>query len=356
MQEKNNQLDFSNQKIFIGLDVHKKKWVVTIRMNNMELKTYSMEPSVERLAKYLRRNYPKAKYYSVYEAGFSGYWADRELRKNGIENIIVNPADVPTTNKEKEKKDDHKDSRKLARELENHTIQGIYIPPIELEELRSLSRLRSQFVEERARIKNRIKGFLLYYGKEFPGKNTRYWSDSLLSKLRAIKFSTSIAEETMSNYLEHLVLLQERVKTVEQLLRTTAEELNVMRTIKKIESIPGIGFVSAIVIYSELFDIKRFKKLDQLCSYIGLVPSTHSSGEKERTNGLTLRQKSYLKNIIIEASWIAVRRDPALTMSYSKFIQRMDSQKAIIKISKKLLNRIRYVWLNEKEYQLAIVK
>ena len=356
MQKKNNQLDFSKQKIFIGLDLHKKKWVVTIRMNHMELKTYSMEPSVEKLAKYLRKNYPKAKYYSVYEAGFSGYWADRELRRRGIENIIVNPADVPTTNKEKENKDDHKDSRKLARELENHTIKGIYIPPIELEELRSLSRLRSQFVEERARIKNRIKSFLSYYGKEFPGKNTRYWSESLLAKLRAIEFSTSIAEDSMNSYLEHLILLQEKVKTIEQLLRTTAEELNIMRIIKKIESIPGIGFVSAIVIYSELFDIKRFKKLDQLCSYIGLIPSTHSSGEKERINGLTLRQKSYLRNIIIEASWIAVRKDPALTMSYSKFIQRMDSQKAIIKIAKKLLNRIRYVWLNEKEYKLAMVK
>jgi len=56
------------------------------------------------LSKYFKKNYPNGKYYSVYEAGFSGYWMDRELRENGIENIIVNPADIPTTNREKEKK------------------------------------------------------------------------------------------------------------------------------------------------------------------------------------------------------------------------------------------------------------
>jgi len=104
MQKQNNKLDFSNQKIFIGIDVHKKKWVVSIRMHHIELKTYSMEPKVEQLVNYLKKNYPRASYYSVYEAGFSGYWIDRQLRKNGIRNIIVNPADIPTTNREKDKK------------------------------------------------------------------------------------------------------------------------------------------------------------------------------------------------------------------------------------------------------------
>lgn len=356
MRAQNKKIDFSNQRIFVGLDVHKKNWVVTIRMNNMELKTYSMEPSAEVLSNYLKRNYPNGKYYCVYEAGFSGYWIDRQLRNNGIENIIVNPADVPTTNREKEKKDDRKDSRKLARELENHTLEGIYIPSKEIEELRSLTRLRSQFVKEKARMKSRIKCFLFYYGKEFPGKNTRYWSSKLISKLRAINFTTIIAKECMSNYLDQIFTLQENVKEIERKLRISADQLGIMGIIKKIETIPGIGFVSAIVIYSELFDIKRFKKLDHLCSYIGLVPSTRSSGEKEKINGLTHRHKKYLKNIIIEAAWIAVRKDPALTISYSKLLKRMDSQKAIIKIAKKLLNRIRYVWINEKEYQLAVVQ
>ncbi len=356
MQNQNSKLDFSNQKVFIGIDVHKQSWVVTIRMNRIELKTYSMEPSVEQLVSHVKKNYPKAYYYSVYEAGFSGYWVDRKLKRNGIKNIIVNPADIPTTGREKDKKDDRKDSRKLARELESQTITGIYVPEETLEELRSLCRIRSQFVGEKARLKNRIQSFLSNYGKEFPGKKTRYWSDKLLSKLRSISYSTSIGKDSMGIYLKQLIVLQDNVKKIEKLLKTKSKEIGILGIIENLKTVPGIGFVTAIVIFTELIDINRFKSLDHLCSYVGIVPSTSSSGEKERVKGLTLRRKKYLKNIIIEAAWTAVRKDPALTMRYNELLKRMDSQKAIIKITKKILNRIRYVWKNNKEYQIAVVR
>jgi len=66
--------------------------------------------------------------------------------------------------------------------------------------------------------------------------------------------------------------------------------------------------------------------------------------------------KKYLKNIIIEASWIAMRKDPALTISYLQLLKRMQGQKAIIKIAKKVVNRIRYVWIHNTEYQLSVVR
>lgn len=355
MQKQNIQLDFSNQKVFIGIDVHKQNWVVTVRMHQIELKTFSMESSSEQLINHLEKNYPKAIYYSVYEAGFSGFWLDRELKGNGINNIVVNAADIPTTGREKDKKDDHKDSRKLARELENQTITGIYLPETSQEELRSLCRIRSQFAKEKARLKNRIQSYLLYYGKEFPGRSGRYWSKPLITKLRSINYSTFIAKDGMEIYLEELINLQDKLKKIENLLKESAKKLGVLGIIEKLRTIPGIGFITAITIYTEIIDITRFKKLDQLCCYIGLVPSTHSSGEKERITGLSKRQKKYLKRLLIEAAWIAIRKDPALTMSYLELLKRMGSQKAIIKIAKKLLNRIRYVWKNNKEYQVSVV-
>ena len=356
MQQQDNKLDFTNQKIFIGLDVHKNKWVVTIRMNHIELKTFSMEASAGQLIKYLQKHYPQAECSVVYEAVFSGYWIQRHLSSNGIAAIIVNPADIPTTGKEKDRKDDHKDSRKLARELENNTLKGIYIPDEAIEELRSLNRISTQYVGEKARMKNRIKSFLFNYGKEFPGRNSRYWSEALLEKIKDIKFYTPIAEESIKNYVEHLSTLQEKVKKLEARLKVISKEFGFDQIIGKLETIPGIGFISAITIFTEIMDIKRFRRLDELCSYVGIVPSTHSSGEKEKIGRLTFRQKRYLKNIIIEAAWIAARKDPALTMSYSRLIKRMEPQKAIIKIAKKLLNRIRYVWKNNIEYQLAVVE
>jgi transposase len=111
----NNKLDFTGQIFFIGIDVHKKQWVVTIRHEKMTLKKMHMRSSPEELAGYMEKHYPGGKYYSIYEAGFSGYSADRKLKELGIENSIANAADVPTMDKEKNRKQDVIDSTKLVQ-------------------------------------------------------------------------------------------------------------------------------------------------------------------------------------------------------------------------------------------------
>lgn len=163
---KNSALDFSNQKFFIGIDVHKKNWIVTVQSNQVQIKTFSINPSAEQLADFMKKRYPGGDYTSVYEEGFCGYCINKELNNYGIRNIIVNPADVPTSNKEKLTKTDKIDSIKLARELENQTIKTIYIPTEQQQQLRSLCRLRYSLTKDQARLKNRIKGHLYFYGKQ----------------------------------------------------------------------------------------------------------------------------------------------------------------------------------------------
>ena len=102
-------------------------------------------------------------------------------------------------------------------------------------------------------------------------------------------------------------------------------------------------------------DIKRFPGIDQLCSYVGLVPSVHSSGDRHSEKGLTNRRNRYLRYLIIESAWVAVRQDPALLLCYNHYCQRMKKQEAIIRIAKKLLNRIRHVWNEEESYVYSVV-
>lgn len=78
-----NQKEFKDQEFYIGMDVHKKNWVITLRNNNMELKTFSMDPSPELLYKHLHCNYPGGRYISAYEAGFCGFWIHRSLESLG---------------------------------------------------------------------------------------------------------------------------------------------------------------------------------------------------------------------------------------------------------------------------------
>ena len=291
-QTKNKKLDFSNQKFFIGIDVHKKNWKVTIRTHQMEIKTFSMNPRPDELIKHLRRNYPNGRYYSCYEAGFCGYWIDRELKKGNINNIVINPGDVPTKSKEKLSKTDGIDSRKLARELENSNLESIYIPSIYQQELRSLSRLRCSLTKDQARIKNRIKGHLFFYGKKIVSES-RHWSGRYITELRNLEFSYSLGKEYLDIYLDDLERIRGRIAQVVSILRKISrenKEANVINILTR--SVPGIGFTTAITIYCEIMDMKRFNTIEKLASYVGLVPSLKSSGEKERTRGITVRRSN----------------------------------------------------------------
>ena len=102
--KKDTIINFASQPFFIGIDVHKRHWTVTVRTNQMELKTFSMDPCPKILFNYMSSHYPGGSYHSVYEAGYCGFWIHDKLTEMGFHNIVINASDVPTTNKEKDTK------------------------------------------------------------------------------------------------------------------------------------------------------------------------------------------------------------------------------------------------------------
>ena len=352
----NNKPDFSSQNFYLGIDVHKKSWSIGIISNNNLLKRFSMNPDPKILSEYMHRNYPGGNYFSVYEAGFSGYWIDRALKETGINNIIVNPADIPTKNKERIRKTDKIDARKLARELSNQQLEGIYIPGQLQEELRSLSRLRNQLVRDQTRVKNQIKSMLLYYGKKIPEDfEKKGWSKRFIKYIEGFDFTTIAGADCLKINIERFHRDHDLLKEVLRKIKNNLKDYGFEGLVEKLKSIPGISLLTAIALVTEIIDINRFKRLDELCAYVGIAPKMRESGENIKTLGLSKRHSKYLRNLLIESSWAAMKSDPALTMSFSNLIKRMPKQKAIIKIAKKLLNRIRYVWKNDQIYQKAVV-
>jgi len=128
METKRSDVRFDGQEFILGLDVHHRSWRVTIRTMGTEVRTMAMPPDPRELYSHMSRNYPGGSYRSVYEAGFSGFWAHRQLVDLGIANIVTHAADVPTSDKERRQKDDTRDSRKLARGLENGELNAIHVP------------------------------------------------------------------------------------------------------------------------------------------------------------------------------------------------------------------------------------
>ena len=358
MQSKSKELDYSGVNIYSGIDTHLKNWRITIMIEETYYKTFSMDPDAVSLASYLKRNFPNGNYFSAYEAGFCGYSVHRELVKAGIKNIIVNPADIPTTDKERKQKNDTRDSNKIARSLQSRDLEAIYIPSIATQELRSLVRYRKSIVNDISRNKCRIKSFLYLHGFKIPvelDSASRHWSSNFTKWLEGIRLSTDYGHSVILRTLDTVTQLRKSLLDINKELRRIAKTEEYATAIKYLTSIPGIGLIVAMTIISELENILRFKSLDRLCSYIGLVPTTKSSGESQRIGGVTPRSNKPLRAVIVESAWIAIRNDPALALVYSNLCKRMKPNKAIIRIAKKLLSRVRYVLKNQTEYKYAII-
>jgi len=360
MQTQKTGLDFKGQNIFVGIDVHLKNWAVTILTENLVHKTFTQPACADTLSNYLNRNFPCGDYYSVYEAGFSGFWTHYKLKEMGINNIVINPADVPTTQKEHLQKDDPTDSRKLARSLRAGDLKAIYVPEPSTLEDRSLIRLRSTLVKDMVRFKQRIKSFLHFYGISIPAefeKSGTHWSKRFMKWLNQ---GVSLQHESGTQTLRILVqeaeqqrkLLLEVLRKVRVLSRSEkyATNMELLRTI------PGVGFITAITFLTEIENIERFENTDHFAGFVGLIPNRHSSGSKENNGDMTFRGQTALRKSLIESSWFAARLDPALAMSFNGYVRRMEPNKAIIRIARKVLNRMYYVLKNKREYVSGVVK
>src|SRR5258708_12725001 len=158
-----NPDEFLAQKFYVGIDVHKKSWAVTVRSLNFVVAHFTQPPSPEALLSHLQRKFPGGEYYSTYEAGFSGTGAHEELCKLGIKNIVVHPGDIPRTDKEKKNKTDVHDSRSLAFNLEKGNLHSIFVMSRQQQDFRALFRLRESKTRDVARAINRLQLRLPYF-------------------------------------------------------------------------------------------------------------------------------------------------------------------------------------------------
>jgi transposase len=347
--------NFAGMDIYIGLDVHQKSWKVCIMGPAYEHKTFSQSPDAVGLHRYLTQHFPGATYKAVYEAGFSGFTLVRELRSLGVDCIVVNPSDVPTQHKERDQKTDKVDARKLAVALRGGLLDGIYIP----EELQradhSLLIQRKTVVRNITSYKNRVKSYLRFIGVEITVGEmaSKHWSKNYTEWLKGLPIADQ-HKKVINNYLEIGLLLRDQLKQINRQIRELAVTETYKRNVELLVSVPGIGVISAMTILTKIGSIDRFAKTDQLRRFFGIVPTMHNSGESESTGRLSTRAARELREIIIEASWTAVRTDPSMMLRFEELTKRMKKNRAIIRIARSLLNRIRTVLKNQTPYELGV--
>jgi transposase len=348
--EKENR-NYRDQDVYVGLDVHKKSYSVVVLSGGCIVKKATVPADAQQLVESLKSWFCGAKIHTAYEAGFSGFRLHRVLVESGIDNIVVNAASIEVAANDK-KKTDKRDAKKIAEQLAAGRLTGIYIPTIEEELRRQITRTRQQIVKERSRIANKIKSRLHYFGFIAP-EDDRVVSEEFISWLDGLNLPNEL-RLSIDLLVEEWRLLAKQIKLLRtEIYRQAAKNPEIKAVY---ESVPGIGEISAGVLTNELGDLaKRFKSQDALYQYTGLTPAEYSSGENIHRGHIDRQGSSRIRHVLVEASWRAIREDGALMEFFNRIAVKRGKKRAIVAVARKLIGRIRACFVHQQPYALGLI-
>lgn len=338
-------------KIFIGLDIHKKSWTVSIQTDLFFHKTYSMPSKSSELYEYVENHFPKHEVHLVYEAGCCGFSVARYFLNLSWHVLVVNPADVKTGDKQKYQKTDSLDARNLSNQLKAGALQGINIPTEAEDQFTSLARHRTQVTKKLRQTKSHIKSLLLFHGIEIPQEyDNANWANGFIEWLEELKFSTLCGDMALQGKIRMFKFIKSEYLLIANQMRAYCRK-NHKTDYYLLKSIPGIGGYLAAVVIAECGDLRRFNTEGQFASLVGIVPGMYNSGGGEKCLGITPRSRSQLRSYLIEAAWIAIRKDAEMQQYYRKHHGK-NVKTVIVKVAHKMTRRILSVVKKQVPYQI----
>ena len=352
MNNTGTNIDHFCSTVYVGIDVHKKTYTFTALEDGVILKRATVRAHPQEFTKNLKRWFSNKKIKTVYEAGFSGHKLHRCLIASGIENKVINPASIEISSKDKVKTD-KKDSKKLAEQLSFNRLKGNCVPSLEVEFKRCITRGREQLLKDRIRCGNQIKSCLHKFGY-ISCDDDRIMSEKLLKYYENFQFP-----EPLKFHLGQLIkkwrFISSQIKEYESQFRVQAVEDSEVDRIYR--SVPGIGYLSARILANELGDVsKRFPTAKGLYQFVGLTPSEHSSGDKVIRGRIDRQGSGRLRRVLVEASWVAIKKDIALAVFFERLAVRRGKKRAIVAVARKLLGRCHHCFVHKTEYVLGVVE
>ena len=216
---------------------------------------------------------------------------------------------------------------------------------MDLREIRALIRHRLSIVKIRTMVKNKIHSLIDKNGIETELENNLFTKKGM-EWLKSLQFQSSPLDRLMlDNYLEHLGSLRHQIKTVDQEILSKATEDEDVRLLL---SLTGVSIYTALLLKSEIGDIKRFPNYKKLVSWAGLAPSMHQSGSVEYYGRITKQGSRMIRWIMVESARVAVNHDERLKSFYERIKYRRGDQKAIVATANKML-KIIWTMLTRRE-------
>lgn len=340
--------------IFVGLDVDKNSFAFTVKDHNRLNQSKKIPSEPEQLYHYMKNRFADKRILYAYEAGGTGYHLYDYLSERRENCLVVSPLSIPKAPNQKVK-NNRLDSQRIVDELQAGKLTSIRIPRGEYRELRHLINLRENYVCHRKAAKQRIKSLLLFAQLNHALRDTEQnWSNRYLQALKQLPCSAA-ERQRLDMLLMDLEYARNQTLTVlRQLQDIVKGSKDIRPNINYLESIPGIGFITAVTILGRIGDPKFLKNVRELSAFLGLVPCERSTGDDINHGPITHLGDRHLRAMLIEASWAAIRKDQELNQFYHRIKGRhhckMGAKKAIVAVARKLTHRIYCVLKEQRSY------
>jgi transposase len=315
-------VDVSEGICFAGLDVHARKTAAAaVQLGSGEVFKAQIAGSPVEAIGWLQSLPGSVR--AVYEAGPTGFGLARAARAAGVEVMVCSPGAIPRQPGDRIKTDT-RDALKLARLHAAGQLRPVLVPTLELEALRDLVRAREDLRGDLMAARHRIGKLLLRRGLIFPGPGDPWASQRHLAWLGSIRLEDPLARVVLGEYLAcHEALLARRDR-LDALIAEQAQTEPWVAVVGRLRCMRGIDTLTAVGLVAEIGDFSAFEHPRQLASFVGLVPSERSSGERRRQGTITKAGSSHARRLLIEAAW-HYRRQPAVSLTLRR---RQDGQSA----------------------------
>jgi transposase len=280
-----------------------------------------------------------------YEAGPCGYGIQRQLTALGLRCDVIAPTLIPVRPGDRVKTD-RRDAEKLARLLRSGDLTAVWVPDAAHEALRDVVRARDAAQGDLRRARQRLGKLLLRHGLRAPTRCTA-WGATHLRWIRQLTLPQAAHDVVRQDHLAEVEHHAERVARLEHALAAIVRDdtaAPLREVIAGLQTLRGVGPLTAVTLAAELGDVTRFPHPRQLMAYAGVVPREHSSGDRARRGAITKTGNAHVRRILIEAAW-QYRHRPAVSAALRK--RRLGQPPAVCAIADRAQRRLhgRYVRL-----------
>jgi transposase len=293
-----------NSVIYAGMDVHKETIAIAVfRDNNRNVEfERQIRNDPGRIKKFFKRLQDKGEnIICCYEAGPTGFAIFRQLEEMAITCYIAAPSLLPRKPGDRIKTD-KRDAIMLAKVLRNQEIVPVHVPTRSDESVRDYLRMCDDMKSDLKKQKQRLLQFLLRIGKKFEA-GKKYWTGTHRTWLKALQFEEAMHITVFNEYYTTILEQEAKIGRLKEKIEEIGAEERYAERVSKLRCFKGIDTLTALTFVAEIGDFRRFRKAQEFMSYMGLVPSEHSSGEKRKIGGITKAGNSRLRKLLIESSW-----------------------------------------------------